>query len=221
MGVIKGIDVSSHQGMVDFEKVKKAGQSFVIIKAGQGMREMQTFKERYLPAVEKAGLDWGAYWWSDAVTTLEARKEAQAFIKALDGLKPTYPVYMDQEYASPCGKMGSSSKARQLRTDMCKAFLDVLEDAGYYAGLYASKDWLVNWVYDRQLTAYDKWVAQYASKCAYQGAYGMWQHHGDLPGFVGRCNGISVPVDLNDCYKDYPGIIRRANLNGWDNLKGA
>lgn len=211
----KGIDVSSHQGMVDFGKVKKAGHSFVIIKAGQGQREMQTFKERYLPAVEQAGLDWGAYWWSDAVTTLEARREAQAFVKALDGLKPTYPVYMDQEYASPCGKMGGSSKARQLRTDMCRAFLDVLEDAGYYAGLYASKDWLVNWVYDRQLTAYDKWVAQYAPRCTYQGAYGMWQHHGDTPGFVGRCDGVSTAVDLNDCYKDYLEIIKRAGLNGW------
>lgn len=211
----KGIDVSSHQGIVDFGKVKKAGHSFVIIKAGQGQREMQTFKERYLPAVEKVGLDWGAYWWSDAVTTLEARKEAQAFVKALDGLKPAYPVYMDQEYASPCGKMGGSSKARQLRTDMCRAFLDVLEDAGYYAGLYASKDWLVNWVYDKQLTAYDKWVAQYAPKCTYQGAYGMWQHHGDTPGFVGRCDGVGTAVDLNDCYQDYPAIMKQAGLNGW------
>ena len=121
---------------------------------------------------------------------------------------------MDQEYKSPCGKWGVA-KNKQLRTDMVKAFLDVLQDAGYYAALYSSTDWLQNWVFDNQLTKYDKWVAQYASKCTYMGDYGMWQHHGDIPGFIGRCDGISVPVDLNDCYKDYPRMIKNHLLNGW------
>ena len=66
--IARGIDISSHQGDIDFAKVKAAGYSYVIIRAGQGLREMQTFKGRYLPAVLAAGLDWGAYWWSDAVT---------------------------------------------------------------------------------------------------------------------------------------------------------
>ena len=96
--VVKGIDISSHQGDIDFQKVKAAGYSYVIIKAGQGLRQMDTFRKKYLPAVLAAGLDWGAYWWSDAVTVPEAKQEAQAFLKALNGLKPTYPVYMDQEY---------------------------------------------------------------------------------------------------------------------------
>ena len=101
--VIKGIDISSHQGDIDFERVKADGVRFVIIKVGQGLREMGTFRQKYLPAVLAAGLDWGAYWWSDAVTVAEAQKEAAAFVRALDGLRPTYPVYMDQEYESPCG----------------------------------------------------------------------------------------------------------------------
>ena len=100
---------------------------------------------------------------------------------------------------------------------MAKAFLKVLEDAGYYAGLYASTNWLQYWVDDRQLMAYDKWVAQYAEKCTYTGSYGMWQHHGDAPGFVGRVDGISVPVDINACYQDYPETIKANLLNGWRN----
>ena len=180
--VIKGIDMSSHQGEIDFERVKADGVRFVIIKAGQGLREMGTFRQKYLPEVLAAGLDWGAYWWSDAVTAAEAQKEAAAFVKALDGLRPTYPVYMDQEYESPCGNAWGVGKGKQLRTDMAKAFLKVLEDAGYYAGLYASTNWLQYWVDDRQLMAYDKWVAQYAEKCTYTGSYGMWQHHGDARG---------------------------------------
>ena len=212
--IAKGIDISSHQGDIDFQKVKAAGYSYVIIKAGQGLRQMDTFRKKYLPAVLAAGLDWGAYWWSDAVTVPEAKQEAQAFLKALNGLKPTYPVYMDQEYESPSGKWGAA-KNKQLRTAMVKAFLDVLQNAGYYAALYSSTDWLQNWVYNDQLTKYDKWVAQYASKCTYKGDYGMWQHHGDVPNFVGHCDGVSTAVDLNDCYKDYPQIIKDNLLNGW------
>lgn len=214
--VSKVIDISSHQGEVDFQRVKAAGYTGVIIKAGQGMRQMGTFREKYLPAALAAGMEWGAYWWSDSVSVAEAQQEAQCFLRALEELKPTYPVYMDQEYGSPCGTAwGLGDSKNKLRTDMAKAFLEVLEAAGYYAGLYASKDWLENWVYPEQLTSYDKWVAQYASKCTYAGSYGMWQHHGNVAGFTGYVDGISVPVDLNDCYKDYPAIIRAAGLNGW------
>lgn len=215
--VAKGIDVSSHQGIVDFQKVKNAGYSYVIIKAGQGLVERETFRSRYLPSVLAVGLDWGAYWWSDAVSVAEAKQEANAFVKSLAGLKPTYPVYMDQEYASPCGRWGPT-KNKQLRTDMVKAFLDVLQDKGYYAGLYSSTNWLEQYVFDEQLTAYDKWVAQYASKCTYKGNYGMWQHHGDYPGFIGRADGVSTAVDLNDCYRDYPSIIKDNLLNGWTHM---
>lgn len=216
----KVIDISSHQGEVDFGRVKSAGYTAVIIKAGQGLRQMSTFRDKYLPAALDAGMEWGAYWWSDAVTVDEAKQEAQCFLKALEGLKPTYPVYMDQEYGAPCGTAWGVGYGKQLRTDMAKAFLETLQNAGYYAGLYASKDWLENWVDGAQLTAYDKWVAQYASKCTYAGTYGMWQHHGNVPGFIGYVDGISVPVDLNDCYKDYPAIIKNAALNGWGISQG-
>lgn len=218
--IAKGIDISSHQGKdIDFQKVKAAGYSFVIIKAGQHLSEMASFKTlpeyRYVQRVQEAGLDWGAYWWSDAVTVAEAKREAEAFLAALEGLRPTYPVYMDQEYNSPPDRLGLGSKARQLRTDMVKAFLDTLQDAGYYAGLYSSLDWINTRLYDKQLTAYDKWIAQYYTSCQYTGNYGMWQHHGDLPGYVGRVDGIGVPVDLNDCYRDYPAIMREHGLNGF------
>lgn len=223
----KGVDISSYQGKdIDFKKLKAAGYSFVIIKAGQGVTEMNTFRKhpeyRYLSKVKDAGLDWGAYWWSDAVSPSEAKQEAEAFVETLDGLKPTYPVYLDQEYDSPCGVWGPG-KNKQLRTDMANAFLETLEAAGYYAGLYSSTDWLKNYVDDTQLTKWDKWVAQYASACTYPGSYGMWQHtvvgtkgkrgadyftYGTIPGFTANC-------DENYCYRDYPEIIKAHGLNGW------
>ena len=126
--IAKVIDISSHQGEINFQRVKAAGYSAVIIKAGQGLRQMGTFRDKYLPAVLAAGLDWGAYWWSDSVSGTEAKAEAKAFLKALEGLKPTYPVYMDQEYNSPPARLGQSAQARQLRTDLVKLFLDTLQD---------------------------------------------------------------------------------------------
>lgn len=220
--MLKGIDISSYQGTPDFVKLKAAGYSFVIIKAGQGLTQKVTFKRDYLPAVQAAGLEWGAYWWSDATTVAEAQAEARAFVAALEGLKPTYPVWMDQEYNSPCGKWGVN-KNKQLRTDMAKAFMQILQNANYYTGLYASQDWLDNWVDKSQLTHFDKWVAQYASKCTYVGSYGIWQNdvigkkgvkgrdyqtYGLVPGLIENC-------DVDIAYLDYPSIIKTAGLNGW------
>lgn len=214
----KGIDISSHQGMIDFAQVKASGYDFVIIKAGQGLRPMRTFQKRYLPAVQAARLDWGAYWWTDATTVEGAKAEARAFLKEMQGLKPTFPLWLDQEYGSP-----HENCTRQQRTDMVKAFLDMLQNAGYYAGLYCSYDWLLNWLYEEQLTAYDKWIAQYADKCSYKGAHGMWQNtvlgtYGKLGRdyfTAGSVPGVDANCDVNICYKDYPQIIKSAGLNGW------
>lgn len=210
----KGIDISSWQGVVNFERVRAAGYDFVIIKAGQGLTERESFRRepnyQYQPKAEKAGMDWGAYWWSDADTVDGAKAEARAFIKALEGLRPAYPVYMDQEYGTPADYLGLSAKARQLRTDMVRAFLDTLEDAGYYAGLYTSLDWINTRLYDEQLADYDKWIAQYSRECQYKGNYGMWQFTSQ-----GVVDGIGPRVDVNECYKDYPSIIKGMGLNGW------
>ena len=95
-----------------------------------------------------------------------------------------------------------------MNTEICKAFLDEVEQAGYYAMLYCSKDFLDSYLYPAQLTAYDKWIAQYAGKCTCKHPYGIWQHTGS-----GRVGGIVGDVDRDIAYKDYPAIIRRAGLN--------
>ena len=86
--------------------------------------------------------------------------------------------------------------------------MDEIEAAGYYAMLYCSKDFLDSYLYPAQLTAYDKWIAQYASKCTCKHPYGIWQYTG-----TGRVNGIVGDVDRDIAYKDYPAIIQRAGLN--------
>lgn len=207
----KGIDVSSHQGDVNFKAVKKAGYSFVIIKAGQGTRPMKTFREKYLPGVLDAGLEWGAYWWSDATSERSARNEALAFIDELSDLKPTFPVFMDQEYDSPVGKLDRESN-RKLRSRLIDTFCGTLENYGFYAGIYASTDWFNNWVDDSMIRNYTHWVAQYSSKCTYPRDCGIWQHKVSGANEVPGC---ALPVDLNIAYLWYPNIIKKGCFNGW------
>lgn len=204
---LQGIDISSHQtNQIDFKKVKNAGVSFVIVRAGFGTMPSGSFAPQVTGALA-AGLDVGAYWYSYAVNLTQASNEAEAFLATVRPYKGkmTYPLWFDQEY-----EPGILALSSAMRTDICIAVLEKLENDGWYAGLYSSADWLNTKVEIKRLEAYDKWLAQYASKVQYGGAHGIWQYTGE-----GKIDGVPTPVDLNWGYKDYPKIIRGAGLNGF------
>ena len=141
---VHGIDASVHQGNVDWSRIKLSGKAkFVILRAGYGRYDKQVDKkwERNYAECKRLGIPVGAYWYSYAVSEDEARQEMQCFLRALAGKQLEYPVYFDQEY-EPAIKALSKAK----RTAIVKAALETLEDAGYYAGLYCSRDWLNNWL---------------------------------------------------------------------------
>lgn len=203
----KGFDVSSFQtDKIDFDKTIKAGMEFVIVRAGFGERISKTFAPQLEAALE-AGIDAGAYWYSYAENELEAEAEAKTFLEALEPYKGklTYPVWFDQEYEPQILAL-----TRKTRTDICIAFMRMMESEGWYAGLYSSLDWLSNRVDGERLIPYDKWVAQYAPALQYTGEHGMWQYDGK-----GKLDGVPGQVDLDECYKDYPSIIRASGLNGF------
>ena len=205
----KGIDVSKWQGAIDWEKVKKAGIDFAIIRLGfTGTASRKPtldgeFRGNLARSI-KAGLDVGVYYYSTATTEKQARNEAKFVIKQLKGKKLQYPVYIDTE------DVLQAKLSKDKLTAVVKAFCDTMEKAGYYVGIYANKNWFAEQLNDGKLKAYDKWVAQYNDKCTYSGAYGMWQYTDK-----GKVAGINGFVDLNKCYKDYPKIIRKAKLNGY------
>lgn len=205
---MNGIDVSKWQGRIDWAKVKASGVQFAIIRAGYGREVSQRdayFEANYAGA-KAAGLPVGAYWYSYATTTEGARAEARACLEVIRGKSFEFPVWFDQEY-EPAIK----ALTKQQRTDIVKAFCATLEAAGYYTGLYCSRDWLQNWLYPVQLKAYDIWVAAYGSSPGKVPLpYGMWQRSSS-----GKVAGISGNVDLDIAYKDYPAIIKRAGLNGY------
>lgn len=208
----RGVDVSSHQGEIDWEKVKNAGCDFAILRMGYGSdienQDDETF-EKNIKGCEANGIDWGAYIYSYAMNVKDAEDEAKHAIRLLSDYKPTYPIFFDMEDADGY-KAKRGMPSNKTLVDICDTFLNALEDEGYYVGLYASKSWLDYQLKSAELGRYDKWVAQWANKCTYTGEYGIWQYTSRA-----KIDGIDGYVDANESYNDYPHIIKKAGLNGW------
>ncbi len=206
----KGIDVSSHQGKIDWGKVKASGVQFAILRAGYGKLSTQKdscFEANYAGA-KAAGIPVGAYWYSYAKTVEEAQKEADLFLETLKGKQLEYPVFMDVEEQSQFA-LGKAKVSEIIET-----FLMRVEKAGYWVGLYMSASPLKQYVSDAIRSRYAIWVANYGvSKPSYNGSYGIWQHSAS-----GRIDGISGDVDLDNGYVDYPDKIRSKGLNGFGGI---
>lgn len=190
----KGIDVSKWQRNIDFRKVKNDGIDFVIIRIGYGKYESQKdlyFEKNYEEA-RKAGLPVGVYHYSYATSIEDAKLEAACVLCWLNKRKLDLPVYFDIE--DKC----QSKLSKKLLTDICKAFCNRIEAAGYWAGIYANKHWSNNLINGTELgKRYTYWVAQYNNKCTYNGPYDMWQYSSS-----GKVDGINGNVDMNYMYRD-------------------
>ena len=195
---MKGIDVSRHQGNIDWSKVKAAGIEFAIIRIGYGMYENQKdaqFENNYKGATNN-GIPVGVYLYSYAKSVAEAEREADVCLKWLANRKLQLPVYFDIEDDSQKGLGKSTLDA------MCRVFCNKIEKAGYWAGIYANKYWLTSLISGTELgKRYTVWVAQYANTCTYNGNYAIWQYTSD-----GKVNGIGGRVDMNNMVHD---IIQR------------
>lgn len=203
-----GIDVSKWQGKINWAAVKKDNVDFAIIRAGYGRYTSQ--KDPYFDinykGAKAAGVPVGGYWYSYATTVDEAKQEAKVCLQVIAGKQFEYPIWFDQEY-EPAIKALTNAQ----RTAIVKAFCETMENAGYYTGLYCSRDWLINYVNSTQLSNLDIWVAAYGSSAGNVPLpYGMWQYTS-----TGSVNGIVGNVDMNEAYKDYPTIVKNAGLNGF------
>ena len=199
-----GIDVSVHQGPnVDFNKVKKDGKSFVIMRAGIGESVDQYFESNYKKA-KAAGLNVGVYWYAKALTEKQSKVEAQHCLKAIAGKQLEFPVYYDIEQKEILAKGKSFCSA--IATNFCS----FMESNKKFCGIYASKYYFDTYFTDTVKNKYTIWVAQYNIKCTYTGKYSIWQRSSK-----GSVNGINGNVDLDVCYEDFPSIIKKAKLNGF------
>lgn len=203
---MKGIDVSKHQGNVNWSHVKTDGVKFAIIRAGYGKEISQKdpqFENNYA-GCKSNGIPCGVYWYSYAMSEAEARQEAAVCLKVIAGKTFEFPIYYDIEEK----KQFALGKAKC--SAIAKAFLETLENAGYWVGLYTSKSFLETYFTDDIRKRYAVWVAQYNARCTYSGQYGIWQKSS-----TGKVYGISGNVDVNECYVDYPAAIKKKGLNGF------
>ena len=204
---MKGIDVSKHQGNVNWSHVTADGVKFAIIRAGYGKEAYQKdiqFENNYA-GCKSNGIPVGVYWYSYATTPDEARKEAAVCLSIIKGKTFEYPVYFDIEEPSVL------AKGKAACTAIAKAFLEAVEQAGYFVGIYSSKVHLENCITEELRARYAVWVAHYGvDKTTYHGQYGIWQKSS-----TGKVYGISGNVDVNECYIDYPAAIKKKGLNGF------
>lgn len=188
---IRGIDVSKWQVGTDWQKVKKAGIKFVMIRAMYGMDTCSLFKQNIDGAV-KAGLDVGVYVYSLATTPERAQKEAEQVLKLIKGYPISYPIAYDLENKT------QMSLGKDTLCTMVSAFCDTVIKAGYNTVLYSNLNWLRNYLDYNQIKQYDIWLAQYNSKPTYEHPIVMWQSSQ-----TGKVDGVKGNVDLNISYRDY------------------
>lgn len=196
----KGIDVSKHQGHIDWEQVKADGIEFAILRVGYGNDMVSQDDELFIEnadACTRLGIPFGVYLYSYAVSVGMARSEAEHVLRLIRGYNLSLPVYCDLEDEMTTG-ICSNAQIEEIAS----CFASVIEAAGYRVGIYASKYWWTTKLTGAIYGQWERWVAQYNSECTYSGDYGMWQYGSD-----GRVNGISGRVDVNICYKNYPAIL--------------
>lgn len=203
-----GIDVSKWQASINWPTVKSSGKvDFVIMKAGYGNQATQKdprFEENY-NGCKVNNIPCGCYWYSYAMSVAEAEREADACLKAISGKQFEYPIYLDIEEAKQF-RLG-----RQVVSNMVNAFCKKLEAAGYFVGVYSSKSHFDSYMNDDVKKKYTIWVAHYGvSKTTYSGPYDIWQKSDK-----GKIPGINGYVDLDECYRDFPTLIKSIGMNGY------
>lgn len=189
------IDVSSHNGEIDWDKVKGAGIDGVMIRLGyRGYGDATIVEDdcfqKNIAGAKDAGLKVGVYFFSQATTPEEAIEEAEYVTKKIWGRGVTLPVAFDMEPFM--GNERFINHDIKSKTEMADAFLKVISKFGYEPILYGNPTWLSNDIDISKLTEYPVWLAHYTFSTEWPYAFRMWQFTSQ-----GRVSGINGDVDLN------------------------
>lgn len=200
-----GIDVSSWQGNINWTSVADAGVEFAFLRgayrgATTGALGTDGRFEEYFQEATAAGVKVGVYIYSQAITVAEAREEARYLLKLLNGRETDLPLVIDYEYYGYGGRLYNARLTDRQRTDICLAFCDEVEAAGYEAMVYGNASMLGDDMYAGELDRV--WLAHYTKKTGYKGAYDFWQCSAS-----GRITGISGNVDLDFWFDEAPETV--------------
>ncbi len=218
-GGVLAIDVSYHQGTIDWKKVAESGVEYAIIrsigwnKAAGTVGGVDSMFDYNFREAKKYGIKVGTYIYTYASTTEKVIAEIEAFDAvmkklAADGYTLDLPVFIDQEDDDLL------ALSYNQRTELLRLGMVLLDQKGYYPGMYMYSAWAKNNVNTEQLLAegYDLWIADVRTSVQnpdWNGRCVMWQYswEGSIPGIAGN-------VDMNKLYKDYNGIIHGSNNAG-------
>lgn len=207
MGEVLGIDVSHHNGVIDWAKVAASGKKFAIIKCqyeAQSHRKDERFEYNYAEA-GKFGLSRGVYIYIASASISDPKKDAESLINNLHGRNLEYGIWLDLEDRS------LEAKGKGFIRDLVYFYTGIFAQAGYYVGIYCNKDWYSRLIHEDLKRDFDFWIARYPRNDT--GVYDAtsslkpsnsiavaWQYSSK-----GRVDGINTNVDLN---VDYDGIIK-------------
>lgn len=214
---VYGIDVSRHQGIIDWDKVKKAGVEFAIIRLGyaqlaDGQPRLDNRYEYNIAHAKAAGLKVGVYFYSQATNAEEAKAEVDFIMSHLKGTALDLPVVYDAECGTQSngkpGKLGAAKLSKAEWTKVAVAFCDAVQSYGYQAMFYGSISKILNKIDHKTIDSkYQMWIARYkksgdssahqlvTTQYPYSGEYEYWQYSDH-----GHVSGITPVVDLDLMY---------------------
>ncbi len=197
-----GIDVSKWNKEIEWDKVKEAGVEFAIIRAGYrgsrtGALVVDPYFEQNMRGTTEADIAKGVYFFTQATNEVEAVEEASMVVRLLQEYEIQYPVFIDTEGAGGNGRADGLDV--ETRTRVCEAFCQTIENEGYQAGVYASRNWYDKRLETDRLEKYIIWLAEYREEPLYEGEYQMWQYTSK-----GSIDGIEGNVDMNVSYLAAP-----------------
>ncbi len=197
-----GVDISKYQAHVDFNKLKKAGVDFCMLRVGArgygtGQLILDEYFQENIKRATDAGLEIGVYFFSQAINEEEVMEEANMVLEYIADYDISYPVAYDMEYVeNDTARVEQLSKSE--KTELAKTFMDTVKTAGYTPILYGKKEWLIKKLDMTELEEYDVWLSQYEDIPDYPYEFTMWQYSNQ-----GTLDGVSGKVDLNISFIDY------------------
>lgn len=199
----KGIDVSKYQGNVDWKKVAADGVEYAFIRVGcRGYGSSGTlikdekFHRNVKGALEQ-GINVGAYFFTQAITTEEALEEAELVIKELEGYQITYPVAIDVEKIQDA-KARQDVLTAEERTEICKVFCEKIKAAGYTPMIYGDNETFEKLIIPEELAAYDFWICETDGTMTFPYEFAVWQYS-----HKGKVSGINAETNISISLKEW------------------
>ena len=204
--ISRGVSVSKYQQDIDWNAVAADDVSFTFIRMGY-VDDLDPYFDTNMKEAAAAGLQVGAYLYSQALTVEDAVKEAQFAVRTAKDYKISYPIAMDVESKV----ITDAGLTKQQLTDIVNAFCKTVQDAGFHPIVFSYNDWLVNKMDTTQIP-YDIWYARYGTINSYPNRT-IWQCTDS-----GTVNGIEGSVCLELAFTDYSQIIP---ADGWKLIDGS